>query len=97
MARKREESTLEWWEKLSTVDKVIVKESADLMEIWRKDPAFVRKYWPEVVVRGKVTYKSIGAVMRPHIKKRYAGGKCSLCDGNAFECAPRHARGRSCA
>lgn len=80
------------------IQAVAMTEAYDLVDIGERDPAYIRRGWPEVFdAEGKVTYdKAYAAVLANLRVNRYPRGYCMLCGGQASECAPRHAQHRSC-
>lgn len=77
--------------------KVAEKNAWDLVSIWSTDPGFVKEHYPSLVVDGTLTFERAYEFMLKVWRENYAGGRCRLCGGKASACAPRHARGRSCA
>lgn len=70
------------------IELVIYKESADLIDLYERDPVAFKA--------GRSVVEAL-AYMHKLIPARYVGGKCDLCKGEALRCAVRHAQGRSCA
>ncbi len=70
------------------IDAVALKEAADSIEIYERDPA----HSPD----GRTAAEAYAAALK-RVRSRYRGGKCSLCKGPALPCARRHTRGGSCA
>lgn len=80
----------------AVLEQAIVKETVDLLRTWQQDPGFVKKYYPELVSRGPLVWSVVREYAELQVRRRYVNGKCTLCDGDATKCAPRHGIGRSC-
>ncbi|KKK64800.1 hypothetical protein LCGC14_2980520, partial [marine sediment metagenome] len=78
-------------------EKAARTEAQNLMEIFNRDPAFIKKHYPGTLdENGILTITGALEGGRIAVASRYVDGVCTCCDGDASKCAPRHAENRSC-